>query len=396
MAKRRHRKLKPGFIVVSLILIVAIIVVTAVSCKGNDRKKTDSGLVLGKTGQFEINTEVYASELIEESSRKKITSEDYLLDLSTLGKHTAVFSVGEETVSVSYTCVDTTPPVISLKTDAFTVPKGSKVDFGSYIENITDNSGEELQPEITSSYDENTGGTYPVTYTVTDGSGNKATAVLNITVDTAIYYKVANGVYSLIDGTYPTKNGKVVVIKNGIAYVKESASSDKSYMIANKCYSLPKSYAPGFVKEASDAYEAMFAAAAKEGIDLPKRTAYRSYSFQNSLYTNYVKSDGKQKADTYSARPGFSEHQTGYCLDMVSVTSSKNAEFKKEYDWLSANASKFGYILRYPEGKTDITGYIYEPWHYRYVGTELAEKLYNGGDWITMEEYFGIESHYNY
>ena len=100
---------------------------------------------------------------------------------------------------------------------------------------------------------------------------------------------------------------------------------------------------------------------------------------------------------TYSARPGHSEHQTGLAMDILtsSTSESKTPQFKPALDWLADNAYKHGFILRYPEGKNHITGYIFEPWHYRYVGTELAEILYNNGDWITLEEYFGIDSAYH-
>ena len=216
------------------------------------------------------------------------------------------------------------------------------------------------------------------------------------------YYDVINDVFYLVNGMYTTSNGKTLLIKDNIAYLKESPDSGESYIIANKSFPLPQNYNPGFIKAASDAYTKMYNAALDETrgssneIKLTKRSAFRDYNYQMSLYNNYVKINGKAKADTFSARPGFSEHQTGYCLDMLFPSSSQNAKYKTQYDWLSNNAYKYGFILRYPEGKTTITGYIYEPWHYRYVGTELAAKLWNGGNWITMEEHFGVDSSYKY
>jgi D-alanyl-D-alanine carboxypeptidase len=128
------------------------------------------------------------------------------------------------------------------------------------------------------------------------------------------------------------------------------------------------------------------------GLNIWAQSGYRSYSYQKDLYDSYVNRKGKEKADTSSARPGASEHQTGLALDLNTITTS----FKdtKEGKWVNDNCYLYGYIIRYPENKTDETGYIFEPWHIRYVGKDLAKKLYNNGSWITLESYFGIESKY--
>jgi len=201
---------------------------------------------------------------------------------------------------------------------------------------------------------------------------------------------------SLIDGVYTTSNGKTLEVKNGIAYVD-------GILIANKSYSLPKTYTSPYLQtETEQAYYQLQTAAVKAGIlsefknKLVIKSAYRSWNDQNYIFNNYVKRDGLDQAMTYSARPGHSEHQTGMAMDLLtsSTAESKTEKFKPALDWLSDNAYKYGFILRYPEGKSEITGYIFEPWHYRYVGTELAEILYNHGDWITLEEYFGVDSVY--
>ena len=132
--------------------------------------------------------------------------------------------------------------------------------------------------------------------------------------------------------------------------------------------------------------------AQKEEISLKIISGYRSYSRQQTLYNNYVKRDGKKEADRYSARAGHSEHQTGLAFDVNSLEQSFGET--KAGKWLSDNCYKYGFILRYPKGKEDITGYMYEPWHFRYLGTKAAE-LYNNGNWITLEEYLGIDSKYS-
>ena len=138
----------------------------------------------------------------------------------------------------------------------------------------------------------------------------------------------------------------------------------------------------------------MFADAKAIGLNIYLSSGFRSYSTQKNLYNNYVATDSKTNADTYSARPGHSEHQTGLAFDVNQIDNS--FDNTNEAVWLSNNCYKYGFILRYPKGKSNETGYMYESWHFRYVGKDLAEKLYNNGDWITIESYFGIESKYNY
>ena len=138
----------------------------------------------------------------------------------------------------------------------------------------------------------------------------------------------------------------------------------------------------------------MFADAASIGLNIYLSSGFRSYSDQKYIYNNYVSYDGKDVADTYSARAGHSEHQTGLAFDVNQIDDTFIGT--PEAIWLSDNCWKYGFILRYPQGKTNETGYKYESWHFRYVGTELATKLYNNGDWITLENYFGITSQYNY
>ncbi len=161
-------------------------------------------------------------------------------------------------------------------------------------------------------------------------------------------------------------------------------------LIANKTYSLPSTYAPGVDPTAQSALNEMISAAANDGINLYVISSYRSYSTQATLYNNYVARDGVAAADRYSARAGHSEHQTGLAFDLNSLEQSwgETAEGK----WLSANCYKYGFIIRYPENKEDITGYMYEPWHVRYLGKDIASDVYQSGK--CLEEYLGITSKY--
>ena len=178
-------------------------------------------------------------------------------------------------------------------------------------------------------------------------------------------------------------------------------------LIVNKSYPLPKDYVPtNTYKDATglnycsecinvDAYEKyklMKADMASLGMNIWIQSGYRSYSLQESLYNKYVNRDGKLAADTYSARPGHSEHQTGLAFDLNSI--SDDFQYTSEGKWINENSWRYGFILRYPKSKESITGYKYESWHLRYVGEDLATKLYNNGDWITLEEHFNLTSKY--
>ena len=155
---------------------------------------------------------------------------------------------------------------------------------------------------------------------------------------------------------------------------------------------MPKDYDPGSLSvDAKNAFDEMQNAAKNDNIKLWIASGYRSYSLQTNLYNSYVLKDGKAKADTYSARPGHSEHQTGLAMDLNIIDSS--FEGTPEAIWIEKNCYKYGFIIRYPKGKEEITGYKYEPWHVRYLGKELAEKVYNTGK--TLEEYLNITSKYS-
>lgn len=141
---------------------------------------------------------------------------------------------------------------------------------------------------------------------------------------------------------------------------------------------------------AASALEAMFNAASDDGLNLTAVSGYRSYERQKNIYEQNVALRGEAEANLYSAPPGASEHQTGLALDIStpSMASALTTEFENtpEGMWLRKNAPDYGFTLRYPSGKEHITGYAYEPWHFRYVGIPLAQYLKNHG--ITLEEYY--------
>ena len=143
-------------------------------------------------------------------------------------------------------------------------------------------------------------------------------------------------------------------------------------------------------KDAKLAFEKMAYDAKKEGFNIIAVSTYRSYDYQKKLYNNYALDKGSYYADLASARPGFSEHQTGLAIDVADLSLDyDNFESTKEFTWMKDNSYKYGFILRYPKAKFHITGFKYEPWHYRYVGVDIADYIYKNN--ITLEEYYSIK-----
>ncbi|MDV4151743.1 M15 family metallopeptidase [Clostridium sp. AL.422] len=143
-------------------------------------------------------------------------------------------------------------------------------------------------------------------------------------------------------------------------------------------------------KEANESLEEMFKDAKRDGLNLLAVSGYRTYEYQENVYINEVYTNGREYADKYVAKPGYSEHQTGLSVDILAAdytNMDENFENTKECEWLHENMSKYGFILRYPKNKESITGYNYEPWHIRYVGTEHSLKIEEEG--LTLEEYLG-------
>lgn len=141
---------------------------------------------------------------------------------------------------------------------------------------------------------------------------------------------------------------------------------------------------------AATTIEELFTGAKQDGVNLLGVSAYRSHAVQTSLFNYYVKQDGYKAAETYSAIPGTSEHETGLAIDVTGANGKCAAEecFKgsEEAIWLQEHAAEYGFIIRYPKGKEAITGYQYEPWHLRYVGKKIAKEITSRG--ITLEEYY--------
>ena len=163
-------------------------------------------------------------------------------------------------------------------------------------------------------------------------------------------------------------------------------------MVVNKKHKLPANYNPGENPNAGEKVRELIKKMQELGFSISNQySGFRSYEYQTKLYQNYVNKDGKEAADTYSARPGYSEHQTGLAFDILNGTGGllgENPQDEKAIEWLHSHAHEYGFIVRFQEGKEAITGYQAEAWHLRYVG-DIAEKIYTSK--LTLEEYFGVE-----
>ncbi|MGX7025113.1 M15 family metallopeptidase [Vagococcus hydrophili] len=170
--------------------------------------------------------------------------------------------------------------------------------------------------------------------------------------------------------------------KNGVLYID-------NIMIANKKIKLPSYFNPGENGEAGRQVRYMISDMQRQGMSVSNSySGFRTYQYQEQIYNDYVRINGQAKTDTFCARPGHSEHQTGLTFDLRHGNGTL-IESGWEANWLSQNAHKYGFIIRYKASKTPITGYQGEPWHVRYVGKDQANKIMNSGQ--CLEEYLGVE-----
>lgn len=357
--------------------------------------------------QVEINSKVDLLSYLNNIRKEDIKSGTTFVDTKVLGEQTIKLDTKDKEYIFKVRVVDTTKPSISFKKE-LTTKVGKKIDL---LENVVvkDNSNENITAVVVGEYDFNKEGTYNLKYVAKDSSENIAEEEFTLKVlKDEINIPVRNGNYDPIEipngekeliGT--TKKGYEIYKINGSIYIE-------GILIANKTYKLANNYVPSNTYTSSEgvtglcntcinnkAYAAwldMKNDAALLSYGLWIQSGYRPQSMQVKLYNGYVARNGQAVADTYSSRPGHSEHQTGLSFDLNTV--SNNFIYTKEGKWVNDNCYKYGYIIRFPKGKESETGYQYEPWHIRYVGKELATKLYNNGNWLSLEDYFGITSEY--
>lgn len=390
--KKKKRKLKKGIKLIVIILIIIIIYYIFISNNNNNNIKLINKL------ELELGSNATISSIIK-SSNVDIINKDDVIDTSNLGNKEVTIKYKEnksvKNYKVKLKIVDTEIPTI-LCEDNINILINNNIKLDDIIK-ISDNSKESIKPTIEGDYNLDQEGEYQIKVIAKDSSNNTNTKNITLHVLKSINY---NSDGSLVDGTYTTSKGYSLKVINGIAKIND-------IVIVNKTYSLPSSYTPnnpyksiagrGYCTDCMEdfvveAFLKMQEDAEKEGLKLWVGSGFRSYNTQKTLYENYVSQDGKEAADTYSARAGYSEHQSGLCFDLNSDSDAFTNT--KEGKWVNDNAYKYGLVIRFPNGKEKYTGYEYESWHLRYVGEDLAKELYNDGDWLSLEEYFGVTSKY--
>lgn len=359
MAKRKIKKgIKNTILILLILLIILGVILFYILNPFRDKIKIyiELGETIPKYLDKGISNENNKCKIIWNNVNNKKIGNYKGKSICNLKKYNIELNVG-----------DTTVPEI-LGVEDIDILVGESVDLLNNI-NVKDNSNEKIKAIIEGNYDINKEGNYELKYKACDNSDNciEEDFTLHVVKDSVIKPKYIDGI-----------------------------------LIVNKSYPLPDDYIPDnlvslsngaqVVDYVKEAFELLIKGSKEEGLNIYPSTAYRSIGFQSTLYNNYVARDGKEKADTYSARPGYSEHHTGLAIDVNDVSAAFNNT--NEAKWLEENCYKYGFILRYPKESEDQTGYNYESWHIRYVGEELAKKLYNNGEWITLEKYFNIDSKY--
>ena len=385
---------KKKIIIISIIIIILIISSILIFLNYQEMEVTIKEKI-----EVPLNSKLTNLDNITNLKNGQIITDEKTIDTSKIGEQKINISIKNKLGKVKeyhYTVNvydDEKPSIIFSK--ELTIEEGENIDLLKDVK-VEDNSQEKITPSVEGNYDINEPGKYQLYYVAKDSSDNEAKVEFTLIVKEKKKESSQNDSLSNPQETktFTTSKGFKGVIKDGITYID-------GYLIVNKTYSLPSSYGTSLTSTTKNAFNKMQAAAKLDGINIYIASGFRSYRTQNRLYNNYVARDGKAKADTYSARPGHSEHQSGLAFDICShdldgqdACINSNFDNTDQAKWLAQNAYKYGFILRYPKGKTNETGYKYESWHFRYVGTDLSTKLYNNGDWLTMENYFGITSEY--
>ena len=411
--KKKNKLKKKVIIPIVLVLLIALVIGGVIGVKKYYKSK-ELLVVISKKIDVSLGDKVYNTDAVKKIINGKVVDKKEVINTDKVGVQKIKLTIEDyfkktKDYSFEVNVKDTVAPEIQAK-EKLTTEYDTKIDLLKDV-TATDNYDKEIEVKVEGEYDLKKAGEYKLQYIAKDSSGNETKKEVVLVVKEKVVETpkivekpVTNNSNNQTqnnnsepapsapvvnqDGSFTTSKGFHGETRNGITYID-------GVLIANKTYALPKSYAPGgLTGETSKAFNTMKSAAAQEGISIWVASGFRSYDLQNRLWTNRKNKNGIAFADAGTARPGHSEHQTGLAMDINMVDDA--FENTAAGQWLFKNAYKYGFILRYPRGKTGETGYKYESWHYRYVGVDLATKLYNGGNWITLENYFGITSQYNY
>lgn len=368
MAKQTLKNRKAVIIVVCI--VVVIIAVALGLFISQSKVKEDSftfeygkKVEIDNSAIFGDNSDKVKDIEVDYSSLKMVKDKDY----PEVGEYELPFTyktMTNHSDKLKVTVKDTTKPKFTSFSEKIEVTKGDKdFDFKKHFE-ASDLSNCTLDIDTKDvKFDKE--GDYTAEVTATDAYNNKESKKFTVVVKAEEKAVIQSSSNSSVKPYY----------KNGI-------------LIVNKKHPVPPGFGGGVNQTALAAVNRMISDMKAEGLSVDSTTSnYRSYSYQSTLYQNYVSAYGQASADTFSARPGYSEHQTGLAFDLREPGGGSLLTNSKTTSWVAKNAHKYGLIVRYQSGKEWITGYQAEPWHVRYVG-DIATSIYNSG--LSLEEYLGV------
>lgn len=284
---------------------------------------------------------------------------------------------------------DTTAPEFTQSADTITLTEGSSMpDIREYFQ------ADDLDPELEYSWDVTdhmleTHGIFECTVRVKDSSGNTSSRPFELVMEAGREPDAEIPEHDAVLSTQqPESEQAIASVQNAVPENTDAPTVIQGILLANKKHPLPAGFAPGEDTKAGAAARQMIADMQSLGLDISSSySGYRSYETQAQLYNNYCAASGQAAADTFSARPGYSEHQTGLAFDLKHLDGSL-VEREPEASWIREHCTDYGFILRYQEGTEAITGYMAEPWHLRWIGEQAGDIMASG---LTLEEYLGAE-----
>ena len=370
------------------------VVVTNVSGGGKEVKEVRVPIWSDKNGQDDL-TWYHADKQSDGSYKVHVDTASHKDDAGTYSVHLYYMLNGKRTY-ITETKATVNPAVESRLTGKLNIENMTENGFDVVITDVS-GAGKAIQEVLVPVWSDKDGqddlkwpsaskqadGSYKTHVSISDHKNNHGDYTVHL------YYKI-DGKLQGVGGTHtsvPVLQDLSHQLTNNGSYYSVRGKYD-DIIIVNKKHGLSKDYNPGENPTAKAAFVRLRDDMINQGLNVGRSySGFRSYDYQKTLYDNYVSRDGQAAADRYSARPGYSEHQTGLVFDLTDK-SGKLLEDSRASQWLKDNAHNYGFIVRFQAGKEASTGYMPEAWHIRYVGKE-AKDIHDSG--LSLEEYFGIE-----
>ena len=370
------------------------VVVTNVSGGGKEVKEVRVPIWSDKNGQDDL-TWYHADKQSDGSYKVHVDTASHKDDAGTYSVHLYYMLNGKRTY-ITETKATVNPAVESRLTGKLNIENMTENGFDVVITDVS-GAGKAIQEVLVPVWSDKDGqddlkwpsaskqadGSYKTHVSISDHKNNHGDYTVHL------YYKI-DGKLQGVGGTHtsvPVLQDLSHQLTNNGSYYSVRGKYD-DIIIVNKKHGLSKDYNPGENPTAKAAFVRLRDDMINQGLNVGRSySGFRSYDYQKTLYDNYVSRDGQAAADRYSARPGYSEHQTGLVFDLTDK-SGNLLEDSRASQWLKDNAHNYGFIVRFQAGKEASTGYMPEAWHIRYVGKE-AKDIHDSG--LSLEEYFGIE-----